>query len=88
MRTPEGCAYQAAFRNPLADSGLLGVGAGAALGAVAAVRLGWAESTFLALPFAAFAGAKPLSLMVASPSTCPSSCLASSAAVKGMCLIA
>jgi iron complex transport system permease protein len=52
-----GATLQSVFRNPLADSGLLGVGAGAALGAVAAVRLGWAGSTFLALPVAAFAGA-------------------------------
>lgn len=52
-----GATLQSVFRNPLADSGLLGVGAGAALGAVAAVRLGWAGSTFLALPLAAFAGA-------------------------------
>ena len=57
---PSGTSVEVAARsgpNPLADSGLLGVGAGAALGAVAAVRLGWAGSTFLALPFAAFAGA-------------------------------
>jgi len=52
-----GATLQSVFRNPLADSGLLGVGAGAALGAVAAVRLGWAGSTFLALPAAAFVGA-------------------------------
>ena len=52
-----GATLQSVFRNPLADSGLLGVGAGAALGAVAAVRLGWAGSTFLALPLAAFVGA-------------------------------
>src|SRR5262249_20602818 len=52
-----GATLQSVFRNPLADSGLLGVGAGAALGAVAAVRLGWAGSTFLALPIAAFVGA-------------------------------
>ena len=35
-----GATLQAVFRNPLADSGLLGVGAGAALGAVVAVHLG------------------------------------------------
>lgn len=52
-----GATLQSVFRNPLADSGLLGVGAGAALGAVAAVRLGWAGSTFFALPVAAFVGA-------------------------------
>ena len=52
-----GAALQSVFRNPMADSGLLGVGAGAALGAVLAVRLGWAADVFLALPLAAFAGA-------------------------------
>lgn len=52
-----GAVLQAVFRNPMADSGLLGVGSGAALGAVLAVRLGWAANVFLALPAAAFAGA-------------------------------
>jgi iron complex transport system permease protein len=52
-----GAVLQSVFRNPIADSGLLGVGAGAALGAVLAVKLGFAASTFLALPAAAFAGA-------------------------------
>ena len=52
-----GAALQSVFRNPMADSGLLGVGSGAALGAVLAVRLGWAAQTFLALPAAAFVGA-------------------------------
>ena len=51
-----GAALQSLFRNPMADSGLLGVGPGAALGAVLAVNLGWAQR-FLALPLAAFAGA-------------------------------
>jgi len=52
-----GTTLQSVFRNPMADSGLLGVGAGAALGAVLAVRMGWAAQVFLALPLAAFAGA-------------------------------
>jgi len=52
-----GAVLQAVFRNPLADSGLLGVGAGAALGAVVAVHLGLASAVFFALPLAAFAGA-------------------------------
>jgi iron complex transport system permease protein len=52
-----GATLQAVFRNPMADAGLLGVGAGAALGAVAAVRLGWAAEVFLALPLCAFLGA-------------------------------
>jgi len=51
-----GAVLQAVFRNPMADSGLLGVGSGAALGAVVAVNLGWGN-VFLALPFAAFGGA-------------------------------
>lgn len=52
-----GAALQSVFRNPMADSGLLGVGAGASLGAVLAVHLGLASEVFFALPLAAFAGA-------------------------------
>ena len=52
-----GAVLQSIFRNPVADSGLLGVGAGAALGAVLSVKLGFAATTFLALPLAAFVGA-------------------------------
>jgi iron complex transport system permease protein len=52
-----GAVLQAVFRNPLSDTGLLGVGAGAALGAVIAVHLGLASAVFFALPLAAFAGA-------------------------------
>lgn len=52
-----GTVLQAVFRNPIADSGLLGVGSGAALGAVLAVKLGLATTVFFALPLAAFAGA-------------------------------
>ncbi len=52
-----GAALQSLFRNPLADAGLLGVGPGAALGAVLAVNLGWAQHRFLAMPLAACAGA-------------------------------
>ncbi len=59
-----GAALQAVFRNPMADSGLLGVGGGAALGAVIAVRFGWASEVYLALPAAAFAGALCAVLLV------------------------
>jgi iron complex transport system permease protein len=52
-----GAVLQSVFRNPLADAGLLGVGAGAALGAVLAVHLGLATTLFFALPLSAFAGA-------------------------------
>ena len=52
-----GAVLQSVFRNPIADSSLLGVGSGAALGAVLAVKLGLATTVFLALTAAAFAGA-------------------------------
>lgn len=51
-----GAALQAVFRNPMADASLLGVGSGAALGALVAVRMGWPSHVFLALPLSAFAG--------------------------------
>ena len=59
-----GAALQSLFRNPLADAGLLGVGPGAALGAVLAVNLGWAHQRFFALPFSACAGALVALLLV------------------------
>ena len=59
-----GATLQAVFRNPMADAGLLGVGSGAAMGAVLAVRLGWATDLFLALPLSAFAGAMAAALAV------------------------
>jgi iron complex transport system permease protein len=59
-----GACLQSVFRNPMADSGLLGVSGGAALGAVLAVRLGWASDVFLALTLAAFAGATAAVLAV------------------------
>jgi iron complex transport system permease protein len=51
-----GAALQSLFRNPMADSGLLGVGPGAALGAVIAIEVGLQDVTF-GLPLAAFVGA-------------------------------
>jgi iron complex transport system permease protein len=58
-----GAVMQGLFRNPLADPGLIGVSAGAALGAVAIIVLGGSVLSSLtvllgsyALPFAAFIG--------------------------------
>jgi iron complex transport system permease protein len=51
-----GCAYQGAFRNPLADPYLLGVSAGAGLGAIVAIAYTSDKSSFF-LPGAAFTGA-------------------------------
>ena len=59
-----GATLQAVFRNPMADASLLGVGQGAALGAVIAVHLGWASQLFFALPVSAFAGAMAAVLVV------------------------
>ena len=54
MLAAAGGAYQGVFRNPLADPYLLGVAAGAGLGATAALAAG---AGTLALPVAAFVGA-------------------------------
>jgi iron complex transport system permease protein len=59
-----GTALQAVFRNPMADSGLLGVGSGAAFGAVLAVRFGLVGEVFFGLPLAASAGALAAILLV------------------------
>src|ERR1044072_139097 len=50
-----GAAYQALLRNPLADSYILGVSTGAALGAIAATV--FAENLIIGRPIAAFIGA-------------------------------
>ena len=52
-----GAAYQAVFRNPLADPYLLGAAAGAGLGATIAVAYGPAGAIDLTVPLAAFVGA-------------------------------
>ncbi len=53
-----GAAYQGLFRNPLADPYLIGVAAGAGLGAVLAMTVQWPYSLIglLAIPAAAFLG--------------------------------
>jgi iron complex transport system permease protein len=58
MLAVAGSAYQGTFRNPLADPYLLGVAAGAGLGATIAIAYGAAQKGGgLLLPVAAFAGA-------------------------------
>lgn len=54
-----GAAYQGLFRNPLADPYLIGVAAGAGLGAVLAISMDWPYSFLglMATPLAAFTGA-------------------------------
>jgi iron complex transport system permease protein len=52
-----GASYQGVFRNPLADPYLLGVAAGAGLGATLAIAYGGQRADGYVLPLAAFAGA-------------------------------
>lgn len=52
-----GAVMQGLFRNPLAEPGLAGAGAGAVLGAVLAFVLGWSATTVISLPVCAIAGA-------------------------------
>jgi len=52
-----GAAYQAVFRNPLADPYLLGAAAGAGLGATIAVSYGPSTGFEVTVPLAAFVGA-------------------------------
>jgi iron complex transport system permease protein len=59
MLSGSGAAYQGAFRNPLADPYLLGVAAGAGLGATVAIVAGASTrgGALSGVPLAAFAGA-------------------------------
>lgn len=59
MLSLSGAAYQGAFRNPLADPYLLGVAAGAGLGATIAITGGLGDGVGVldSVPVAAFAGA-------------------------------
>lgn len=57
-----GVVMQAVFRNPLADPGVTGVSAGAAVGAVAGITLGLGGSLQWGVPIAAFAGGLAVAL--------------------------
>lgn len=52
-----GAVMQALFRNPLAEPGLVGTGAGAVLGGVLSFVTGWSISSVMALPACAMLGA-------------------------------
>jgi iron complex transport system permease protein len=57
-----GAVMQAILRNPLAEPGVTGVSAGAAVGAVAGITLGLAGASQWGIPLAAFAGAAVVAL--------------------------
>ena len=59
-----GVVLQAVFRNPLADPGITGVSAGAAVGAVAGITLGLASSFQWGIPLAAFAGSLVVAIIL------------------------
>lgn len=59
-----GAAMQGYLRNPLAEPGLIGVSASAALGAVIAIQTGFAASFYFGLPLAALTGALAAVLLV------------------------
>ncbi|WP_439100591.1 FecCD family ABC transporter permease [Congregibacter sp.] len=59
-----GAVMQGLFRNPLADPGIIGVSAGAAVGAVLAIFLLPANSVWWGVPGAAFCGGFLASLLV------------------------
>lgn len=59
-----GAVMQAILRNPLAEPGITGVSAGAAVGAVAGITLGLAGSSQWGVPLAAFAGAAIVALIL------------------------
>ena len=59
-----GAAMQGYLRNPLAEPGLIGVSASAALGAVLALQTGLAATFTLALPLSALAGAGVAVLLI------------------------
>lgn len=61
-----GAAIQGYLRNPLAEPGLIGVSASAALGAVLAIQTGVAAAFSLALPLAGLAGAALSALLLLS----------------------
>lgn len=61
-----GAAFQALFRNPLADPYIIGASSGASLGATLAITLGlsWSLGGFESVPLAAFLGALLAVLLV------------------------
>jgi iron complex transport system permease protein len=52
-----GVVMQALFRNPLAEPGLVGAGAGAVLGGVLSFVAGWSATSVISLPLSAMIGA-------------------------------
>ncbi|KUF07496.1 iron ABC transporter permease [Leucobacter sp. G161] len=59
-----GTVMQAILRNPLAEPGITGVSAGAAVGAVAGITLGFSGNNQWGVPLAAFAGAATVALIL------------------------
>ena len=50
-----GCTMQSLLKNPIVDSGIIGISSGASLGAVIAISLGFTATNIFAMPL--FSGA-------------------------------
>ena len=85
-----GAAYQGLFRNPLADPYLIGVAAGAGLGAVLAMTVQWPYSLLglLAVPAAAFLGGLGSVLAVAALSRSANATLSGGRSASASLLLA
>jgi len=85
-----GTAYQGLFRNPLADPYLIGVAAGAGLGAVLAMTVQWPYSLLglLAVPAAAFLGGLGSVLAVAALSRSANATLSGGRSASASLLLA
>lgn len=85
-----GTAYQGLFRNPLADPYLIGVAAGAGLGAVLAMTVQWPYSLLglLAVPAAAFLGGLGSVLAVAALSRSANAALSGGRSASASLLLA
>jgi iron complex transport system permease protein len=86
-----GAVMQSVFRNPMAEPGIIGVSAGAALGAVAVLYSGIATLSILYVPSGAFIGALACTILVYSLSashgkTSPSTLLLAGIAIGSIAI--
>lgn len=85
-----GVVMQAFFRNPMAEPYLVGVSAGAALGAVLSMLLGWSLhlAWFSPVPLAAFAGALAVVALVYAVNRAPGGLRAEGLLLSGLAISA
>lgn len=59
-----GCTMQSLLKNPIADSGIIGISSGASLGAVVSIALGLSSKSIFAMPFFSICGSLVISAIV------------------------